>query len=162
MTSTPETRHRVAPASLVREDGVEVGISAFHDEGVYREELEKIFARCWLFLGHESQLRNPGDYVSARIGEDDSTAVGWAIGVGRIGAILAPIVAGVLVDAGWTGADLFGLFAIPLFLAVLAMIGLKVLKPSRAAEEKDAAAVADLPDARVRDGDPDQGVASSA
>jgi benzoate transport len=67
-----------------------------------------------------------------------STAVGWAIGIGRIGAILAPIVAGVLVDVGWTGADLFGLFSIPLFLAVLGMIGLKIVRPSRAAVDGDA------------------------
>jgi phenylpropionate dioxygenase-like ring-hydroxylating dioxygenase large terminal subunit len=59
------------PGSLVRDGGAEVGISAFHDESVYRAELEKIFARCWLFLGHETQLRHPGDYISTRMGEDE-------------------------------------------------------------------------------------------
>lgn len=67
MTSSPGAH----PASLVREGGVEVGIRAFHDEGVYREELAKIFAKCWLFLGHETQLREPGDYISTRMGEDE-------------------------------------------------------------------------------------------
>lgn len=71
MTSTPEATCRDAPESLVRAGGAEVGIRAFHDEGVYLAELEKIFARCWLFIGHESQLRNPGDYISTRMGEDE-------------------------------------------------------------------------------------------
>ena len=30
-----------------------------------------------------------------------ATGMGWAIGIGRIGAILAPVIAGLLVDRGW-------------------------------------------------------------
>jgi phenylpropionate dioxygenase-like ring-hydroxylating dioxygenase large terminal subunit len=71
MGSTGGTEHQVDPAVLVREDGAQVSIRAFHDEAVYRAELTRIFARCWLFLGHESQLRNPGDYLTARMGEDE-------------------------------------------------------------------------------------------
>jgi benzoate transport len=36
-----------------------------------------------------------------------STGVGWGIGIGRAGAILAPTVAGALLDAGWTPNGLY-------------------------------------------------------
>jgi p-cumate 2,3-dioxygenase alpha subunit len=32
-------------------------------ESVLREEKERIFNRCWLYVGHESEVSKPGDYV---------------------------------------------------------------------------------------------------
>jgi len=55
-----------------------------------------------------------------------TTGLGWAIGVGRVGAILAPLVVGVLVDGGWQPASLYYLFAVPLLLAVLAVCTIHV------------------------------------
>jgi benzoate transport len=43
--------------------------------------------------------------------EQRVTALGWGIGMGRVGAILSPIVAGRLIDASWKPADLYLLFA---------------------------------------------------
>ena len=36
-----------------------------------------------------------------------STGVGWSIGIGRIGAILAPTIAGQLLDMGWDKQSLY-------------------------------------------------------
>jgi phenylpropionate dioxygenase-like ring-hydroxylating dioxygenase large terminal subunit len=38
---------------------------------IFEQEMEQIFQRCWLFLGHESQLPNPGDFVMSRMGTEE-------------------------------------------------------------------------------------------
>ena len=42
----------------------------FVDPDIYRRELENIFTRAWLFVGHESQVPNPDDYFISRMGEE--------------------------------------------------------------------------------------------
>ena len=55
-----------------------------------------------------------------------TTGMGWAIGIGRIGAILAPVIAGLLVDGGWATAHLYYAFAVPLVVAMLSVRALRV------------------------------------
>jgi nitrite reductase/ring-hydroxylating ferredoxin subunit len=36
----------------------------------HRAELEKLYTRAWLFVGHESQIPNPGDFFASRMAEE--------------------------------------------------------------------------------------------
>lgn len=54
-----------------------------------------------------------------------NTGMGWAIGVGRFGGIIGPSAAGFLLAQGWTGAQCFYAFCIPLLIAMVAVLLLK-------------------------------------
>lgn len=57
--------------SLVDVENATQSRRIFGDPEVYKMELERIFARCWLFLTHESLMPNAGDFVVTKMGEDD-------------------------------------------------------------------------------------------
>lgn len=42
----------------------------FSDEAIYQLEQERIFARCWNFMCHETQIPKTGDFFQAYIGEE--------------------------------------------------------------------------------------------
>lgn len=52
-------------SELVNDDASLVSRRCWSDDYVYALEKQGIFGRSWLFLGHESQIRNPGDFVQA-------------------------------------------------------------------------------------------------
>lgn len=43
-----------------------------------------------------------------------STGIGWAIGLGRLGAVAGPAIAGYLIAAGFDMSDNFIFFAVPM------------------------------------------------
>ena len=54
-----------------------------------------------------------------------TTGTGVAIGLGRWGGVASPTVAGLLLDANWTGPELYLLFSVPLFIAGIAALFLR-------------------------------------
>src|SRR5699024_7744136 len=64
-----------------------------------------------------------------------TTGVGWGIGIGRFGAIFAPITVGALLDAGWTPPSLYAAVAVVVVLAAVALIG---IRPYLGAEQRIA------------------------
>lgn len=44
--------------------------AVFHNKEIFDLELERIFARTWVFIGHADEVPSPGDFVSRYIGLD--------------------------------------------------------------------------------------------
>ena len=40
----------------------------YTDPEIFKLEMERIFGAAWIYVGHASQVRNPGDYLATRIG----------------------------------------------------------------------------------------------
>ena len=53
-------------SGLVRADSVHR--SVYTDSTIFDLEMERIFGRAWVFIGHDSEVPNAGDYVTRRIG----------------------------------------------------------------------------------------------
>lgn len=69
--AAPSVQEGFAPSdteysSLVRTDRVSGRI--YREPEIFAEEMERIFYRGWVFLAHETEIPNPGDYKTARIG----------------------------------------------------------------------------------------------
>ena len=56
--------------SLVDVETGRISREIFVSDELYQKEQEQLFARAWLFVGHESQISNPGDYFASCMGEE--------------------------------------------------------------------------------------------
>jgi phenylpropionate dioxygenase-like ring-hydroxylating dioxygenase large terminal subunit len=52
----------------VQDDRVHKAVYA--DQAVYESELDNIFHKKWIYIGHESQVPNPGDYWTTWVGKE--------------------------------------------------------------------------------------------
>jgi phenylpropionate dioxygenase-like ring-hydroxylating dioxygenase large terminal subunit len=56
--------------SLVDLTEGEISREIFVNKEIYEQEKERIFARAWLYVGHESQVKKTGDFFVSRMGEE--------------------------------------------------------------------------------------------
>jgi phenylpropionate dioxygenase-like ring-hydroxylating dioxygenase large terminal subunit len=66
---------------LVRDDGVHRDI--YRDADVFEREMTRIFKRTWVFMAHESEVPEPGDYVTRTVGREPVVLVRGEDGVLR-------------------------------------------------------------------------------
>jgi len=60
MVTASELRARILPGRVHR--------SLYTDPGIFALEMERIFGRAWIYVGHDSQVPQPGDFCQTRIG----------------------------------------------------------------------------------------------
>lgn len=63
-----------------------VNSEVYTDSAIFDEEMDKIFHNDWLFIGHESEIARPGDYVARRMGRQPVVVTRSADG--RVNVIL--------------------------------------------------------------------------
>ncbi len=57
-------------SSMVNLEQGTISREVFVNDEIYQQEQEQVFARAWLFVGHESLIPNPGDFFQSRMGEE--------------------------------------------------------------------------------------------
>src|ERR1700744_6592710 len=57
-------------ADLTSPNTREVQMRALSDPEIYALEMDRIFGKVWLLLGHESEIPQPGDFVVRDMGSD--------------------------------------------------------------------------------------------
>ena len=75
-TSSEHIRSLVRPGRVHR--------SVYTDETIFNLEMERIFGSAWIYVGHESQIKTPGDFVATRIGRKPLLLVRDADGAVRL------------------------------------------------------------------------------
>ena len=63
-TTADAIRALVCPAEVHRD--------VYIEEEVFRLEAKHLFANAWVYVGHESQVPNPGDYFTTEVGRSRS------------------------------------------------------------------------------------------
>jgi len=54
-----------------------------------------------------------------------NTGIGWALGIGRLGAVIGPFAAGALINAGWERSEYFLALSLPIVASLIAVLWLQ-------------------------------------
>ena len=65
-----ELAHDLDVSGLVDVENGLIDRAIFTDQRLYEQEMARVFASSWLFLGHVEQLQKPGDFFTTFMGED--------------------------------------------------------------------------------------------
>jgi hypothetical protein len=57
-------------SELIDPERREVDLRVLSDPLIYELEMERLFTRTWIMVGHETEVPEPGDFVLRTIGED--------------------------------------------------------------------------------------------
>ena len=57
-----------------------------------------------------------------------NTGTGWALGIGRLGAVIGPYIAGLLIEAGWERPQYYFALSLPLLASLVAVLYLKKVR----------------------------------
>ncbi|MBO0691835.1 MAG: Rieske 2Fe-2S domain-containing protein [Acidimicrobiaceae bacterium] len=57
--------------SLINTEKGTINRELYVNEDIFAQEMEQIYRRCWLFLGHETLVPNPGDFCVSRMGTEE-------------------------------------------------------------------------------------------
>ncbi|MCL6592916.1 MAG: MFS transporter [Alicyclobacillus sp.] len=68
-----------------------------------------------------------------------STGVGWALGAGRVGSIIGPLIGGVIISWHWTLQQIYFVAAVPALLAALAMMFIRIKNAPESAHQAPVA-----------------------
>lgn len=74
----------LAARDLIKSETGEIDRRIFSDQELHSHEMESVFGRAWLLVGHESQIPNIGDYLLSKMGEDSVILTRDAKGVVRV------------------------------------------------------------------------------
>jgi phenylpropionate dioxygenase-like ring-hydroxylating dioxygenase large terminal subunit len=69
-SSAPVLADGTSILDLLDRDKREVSTRVLMDREIYELELEKLWSKAWILLGHESEIPERGDFVTREIGED--------------------------------------------------------------------------------------------